>query len=69
MNKEQAFSILEKALNVANQKGTFLLADSAVIVSALQVVRGELEIPLPDAPTSPPVEGKGPIELPTAGKS
>ena len=48
MNKEQAFSILEQALNVANQKGVFLLADAAVIQTALAVTRDELKIPYPE---------------------
>ena len=49
MNKVEAFSILEQALNVANQRGNiFLLSDAAVIQQALAVTRNELEIPLPE---------------------
>lgn len=59
MNKEQAFSILEQALNVANTKGAFVLADSAIIQTALNMVRGELEIPLPE-PVKPTEEEKEP---------
>lgn len=58
MNKEQAFSILEQALNVANTKGGFTLSDAAVIQTALQTVRAELEIPLPEVLT--PAEGDVP---------
>ena len=66
MNKEQAFSILEQALNVANQKGAFLLSDAAVIQQALAVTRNELEIPLPEMVQ--PVEHEVPESIDSSDK-
>jgi len=41
MNKEQAFEILEKGLNIANTKGAFLLRDATVIQQALDILRAD----------------------------
>ncbi len=43
MNSEQALDVLEQALNIANKKGAFELKDSAVILTALNVLK--LEFP------------------------
>ena len=40
MELQQAFSVVENALNMANQKGAFALADSVLIVQALNTLRG-----------------------------
>tara|TARA_R110000772_G_scaffold54130_2_gene123604 strand:+ start:5748 stop:5921 length:174 start_codon:yes stop_codon:yes gene_type:complete len=47
MNKEQAFEILEKGLNIANTKGAFLLRDATIVQQALDVIRTECKIPDP----------------------
>lgn len=39
MNTEQAFEIIEKGLNIANTKGSFLLRDATVIQQALDTLR------------------------------
>lgn len=55
--KEQAVEILEKALNLANLKGSvFTLQDANIINQALHVVKVELGIPL----VAPQGEGPGP---------
>lgn len=43
MNKEQVISVIEQALNVANQKGVFNLQDSATIFSALTIMKNNME--------------------------
>lgn len=58
INKEQAFGIVEQALNVASLKGVFGLQDAGVVNAAIAVIRKELDIPLPEVPK---VEGK-PVE-------
>lgn len=39
MNQEQAYQVLEQALNVATTKGVYNLQDAANILAALNVVR------------------------------
>ena len=39
MNKEEAIIILEQALNVANLKGVYTLADVQTILAALEEVK------------------------------
>jgi hypothetical protein len=39
MNPEQAYQVLEQALNVATTKGVYNLQDAANILAALNVVR------------------------------
>lgn len=39
MNQEQAYQVLEQALNVATTKGVFNLQDTANILAALNVAR------------------------------
>lgn len=47
MNKQQAFEILYKALNIANIKGSvFTLQDATVISKALEIVQLELKVEL-----------------------
>lgn len=43
MNKEQALSVLEQALNLSAQKGVFGLQDSAAVLTALNVFKQELQ--------------------------
>lgn len=44
MDKEQAFEILEKGLNIASTKGAFLLRDATVIQQALDVLKDILNL-------------------------
>lgn len=39
MNKEEAIIILEQALNAANLKGVYTLADIQTILTALEIVK------------------------------
>jgi hypothetical protein len=39
MNQEQAYQVLEQALNVATTKGVYNLQDTANILAALNVAR------------------------------
>lgn len=39
MNQEQAYQVIEQALNVATTKGVYNLQDAANILAALNVVR------------------------------
>lgn len=39
MNQEQAYQILEQALNVATTKGVYNLQDTANILAALNIIR------------------------------
>jgi ferric-dicitrate binding protein FerR (iron transport regulator) len=39
MSKEEAIKVLEQALNAANLKGIFSLADVEVILNALNIVK------------------------------
>lgn len=41
MTKEEAVTILEQALNAANLKGVYSLADVDAILAALNVVKSE----------------------------
>jgi len=49
MNKEQAFQIIEQALNISAQKGVFGLQDSATILKALNILKQEIG-PQPELP-------------------
>lgn len=42
MNKDQAFPVLEQALEAANKAGVFKLQDSAVVFAALTAIKNEL---------------------------
>lgn len=39
MKKEKAIEIIEQALNIANQKGAFTLADVQTIIAALTTLK------------------------------
>ena len=39
MEKEQAFQIIDQALNIANAKGVFKLQESATIFTALNTIK------------------------------
>jgi len=39
MNQEQALKVIEEALNIANTRGVFNLADAQTIITALQVLK------------------------------
>jgi len=41
MNKEQALQTIEQALNVANMKGAFSLAEAQAVIQALLVLKPE----------------------------
>lgn len=43
MEKEEAFQIIDQALNIANAKGAFKLQESATIFTALTVVKNVFE--------------------------
>lgn len=43
MDNKQALSIIEQALNVATEKGSFDLAKVSAILQALSVIKKELE--------------------------
>lgn len=64
MNKEQVISVIEQALNVANQKGVFNLQDSATVFTALTVLKNnaiftnELKPELPVQELKPKLESK-----------
>ena len=44
MSKKQAIEVLQGAVNAANLKGAYTLADAALIIQALQKVSELLEI-------------------------
>ena len=46
MNQEQAFQIIEQALNAATTKGVFNLQDTANILGALTTIKNSLENPV-----------------------
>jgi hypothetical protein len=46
MDKGQAFDIIEKALNIANTKGAFVLRDATVIMHALDTLREDYPTPV-----------------------
>lgn len=45
MNKEQAISVIEQALNLASNKGVFNLKDASIIFSAFTIVNEYLTLP------------------------
>ena len=42
MNKQEAINILEQALNAANLKGVYSLADIQTILTALEVIKNDI---------------------------
>lgn len=48
MEKEEAFQIIDQALNIANAKGAFKLQESATIFTALTVIKNSFQEPLKD---------------------
>lgn len=44
MSKEQAIEILENAINAGNLKGVYTLADTAIILQAIQKVSELVEL-------------------------
>jgi hypothetical protein len=48
MNNEQALQIIEQALDIANNKGSFKLSESATILTALNTIKNTLQTPVTD---------------------
>lgn len=42
MNKEQAFNVVNNALNAATQRGAYNLYDAEIIVNAINLLAAEL---------------------------
>lgn len=43
MNKDQALSVVEQALDISAQKGVFGLQDSATVLMALNILKQEFQ--------------------------